>query len=98
MEITSPSANNQLSMAESLTIVPFVECKSTRTASRPSQVISACWRDTPVSGRRKSEIVPRPMMFDPGLTSNVRFDPSCSSSVTVSSCSPGDDGPGGTCT
>src|SRR5699024_6659257 len=98
MEITSPSARSQLSMGESLTIVPLVECRSTRTASRPSHVISACWRETPVSGRRKSATVPRPMMLDPGLTSNLRLEPSCRSSTTVVAGPSGVAGPGGTCT
>ena len=38
----------------SATVVPLVEPRSVRTASRPSKWMSACCRETPVSGSRNA--------------------------------------------
>lgn len=50
--IRSPSASSQLDTCRSLTVVPLVEFRSVSIATLPSQRISTCRRETPVSGRR----------------------------------------------
>jgi hypothetical protein len=60
------------------TVVPLVEPRSARVALWPSQVISRCRRETPVSGSRKSASWPRPTTLPPCFSEYVRFEPSSS--------------------
>src|SRR6185312_16632711 len=64
---TSPSTSCEVCTGVPLTVVPLVDPRSASRAVRPSQVISRCRRDTPVSGSRNWASWPRPTTMVPSV-------------------------------